>query len=138
MTIGEMVANARIAQNMSQRELGKKCGISPAEISRIESGRRQKPAAVSLQAIAAALGLDAGELWQTAGYAMPQEKPKAPEKFRIGSGDSAAVYTLEDIQKIVETDPEWANIAFTVSRECSEHDRKMLTDICLLFLDRSR
>ena len=50
MTLGEYLISARAERGVSQRELAEKCGISSAEISRVESGKRQKPSPTILKA----------------------------------------------------------------------------------------
>ena len=54
MTTGERIRNARVAQNMTQKELAKRLGISPQGIVQWENGSRH-PKTDSLKRIAAAL-----------------------------------------------------------------------------------
>ena len=42
MDLGEYLIRMRSERGYSQRDLAEKSGISPAEISRVESGKRQK------------------------------------------------------------------------------------------------
>lgn len=56
MTIGEKIRMHRKEARLSQRELGKACGITQQEIAHYETGRRNpKPSTVKL--IASALGV---------------------------------------------------------------------------------
>ena len=72
MTLGEYLISARTERGVSQRELAEKCGISSAEISRVESGKRQKPSPTILKAVADALVISYPTLMALAGYS--QEK----------------------------------------------------------------
>lgn len=54
--------------DLSQRELGEKCGVSNAEISRIESGERRNPSPETLKLISAHIGIPYQELMYFAGY----------------------------------------------------------------------
>ena len=68
MTFGQYLKDLRKQTSISQRELAEKSGISNAEISRIETGDRQKPAPDALKAIAPVLGVQYEELLEKAGY----------------------------------------------------------------------
>lgn len=68
MTFGDYLKDLRKQKSISQRELAEKSGISNAEISRIETGGRQKPAPDALKAIAPVLGVQYEELLEEAGY----------------------------------------------------------------------
>ena len=48
--IGKLIKNAREEKGYSARELAKLCDISHTEISNIESGKRVKPAILTLKA----------------------------------------------------------------------------------------
>lgn len=85
MSLGEYLKQIRNEKLISQRELAEKSGISNAEISRIESGERQKPSPDALRAIAPVLGLSYETLMDKAGYidfrAIITENKQAEEKF---------------------------------------------------------
>lgn len=68
MSFGEYLKQLRKDNSISQRELAEKTGISNAEISRIESGERQKPSPDVLRAIAPILNVQYEELMDKAGY----------------------------------------------------------------------
>jgi len=57
MSFGDFLKNLRNENNMSQRELSEKSGVSNAEISRIESGERKKASPMALKVIAPYLGV---------------------------------------------------------------------------------
>ena len=52
MDLGSYLIQVRNERGYSQRDLAEKSGVSPAEISRVESGKRQKPSPAVLRAIA--------------------------------------------------------------------------------------
>ena len=53
--LARMLIEARIAANMTQREVAKKMGTKPEQISRMESGRH-KPSYKSIERYAEAVG----------------------------------------------------------------------------------
>lgn len=55
MDLGSYIKEKRLAKDMSQRELAIASGLSNAEISRIEAGKRKEPSNTVLKAIANAL-----------------------------------------------------------------------------------
>ncbi|MCM3163743.1 helix-turn-helix domain-containing protein [Metabacillus litoralis] len=68
MSFGEYLKQLRKDKSISQRELAEKSGISNAEISRIETGGRQKISPDVLRAIAPILEVPYEELMDKAGY----------------------------------------------------------------------
>lgn len=86
MSFGKYLKQLRTEKPISQRELAYKAGISNAEISRIETGGRQKPSPDVLRAIAPILGVPYEELMDKAGYlnsraSFVSEHREAEEKF---------------------------------------------------------
>ena len=55
MELGQYIKEKRLEKDMSQRELAIASGLSNAEISRIEAGKRKEPSNTVLKAIANAL-----------------------------------------------------------------------------------
>lgn len=85
MNFSEYLKQIRLEKSISQRELAEKSGISNAEISRIESGARQKPSPDALKALAPILGVEYEDLMDKAGYLSGKsyagERTEAHEKF---------------------------------------------------------
>ena len=86
MNFGEYLKQIRKEKGFSQRALSEKCGISNAEISRIETGERQKPSPDVLKSLAPVLEVPYEELMNKAGYlnersTFMQEARHAEEKF---------------------------------------------------------
>lgn len=86
MTVGEYIKELRKENSISQRELADKSGISNAEISRIETGERQKPSPDILRKLAPHLGVSHEDLMNKAGYinersAFMAENREAENKF---------------------------------------------------------
>ena len=67
-SLAEVIKNAREINGYSQRQLAKELNISNSELSRIESGSRQKPDTETLTKIANILGLSLRDLLKLAGY----------------------------------------------------------------------
>jgi transcriptional regulator with XRE-family HTH domain len=58
-TLAELIREARVRARLSMRELGRRSGLSAAQISRIEAGEVERPVAETLVRLAKALGRDA-------------------------------------------------------------------------------
>lgn len=86
MSFGEYLKQLRKDKSISQRELAEKSGVSNAEISRIETGGRQKISPDVLRAIAPILEIPYEELMDKAGYinsksSFMTEHREAEERF---------------------------------------------------------
>jgi len=68
MDFNKYLKQLRNRRGMTQRELATAANISGAEISRLESGFRQKPSPVVLKSLALALDVPYSELMRIAGY----------------------------------------------------------------------
>ncbi len=139
MKLGEYLIEARKDRGFSQRDLAARCGISPAEVSRVESGVRQKPAPAVLKAMAEALAVSYPRLMQMAGYIEEQhEDEEILEQVFRDEETGEIVDIVRGVKEMVETDAAWANVAYRVSRELSDEDRKMLTEMTLTWLKQRR
>lgn len=67
MSLSDYIREMRKRKDWSQRDLATASGISNAEISRIESGKRKEPSPSVLKAIASALNVPVEEALQQAG-----------------------------------------------------------------------
>ncbi len=67
MSLGSYIKEKREEQQLSQRDLANACGLSNAEISRIESGLRKQPSPLVIKKIADALHIPAENLFVEAG-----------------------------------------------------------------------
>ena len=139
MDLGGYLAEIRNERGYSQRDLAEKCGISAAEICRVENGKRQKPSPAVLRAIADALVISYPYLMQLAGY-MEENAEEEPES--IGEvfldEDGRIIDAQSGAREMVRRDAAWANTAFRVSRELSDSDRQILTEMTLSFLRGKR
>ncbi|GAA0319176.1 hypothetical protein GCM10008967_07130 [Bacillus carboniphilus] len=86
MSFGEYLKQIRKEKSISQRELAQQSGVSNAEISRIETGERQKISPDVLRAIAPILDVPYEELMEKAGYisnhaVFMAENRESEEKF---------------------------------------------------------
>lgn len=66
MTFGEQLRAARKAIGLSQAELGARVGVSNTYISALESSQKLAPAFELVGALAHALGISEGALWEAA------------------------------------------------------------------------
>ena len=139
MKLGEYLIQARRDRGFSQRDLAARCGISPAEVSRVESGVRQKPAPAVLRAMADALLVSYPRLMQLAGYIEETrgEEDVIEQVFR-DEETGEIVDVVRGVKEMVKTDAAWASVAYRVSRELNDDDRRLLTEMTLAWLNRRR
>jgi transcriptional regulator with XRE-family HTH domain len=131
---GKYLTQLRTEKGMSQRELADKSKISNTEISRIESGLRKNPAPATLRSLAIALGIEYRDLMKMAGYIEEiHEKDKFYELV-FKNDDGEIVDAKRGVKDMFRKDEEWANIAYRVSSEISDNDRKILKEMALSFL----
>ena len=126
MDLGSYLIQVRNERGYSQRDLAEKSGVSPAEISRVESGKRQK--------------ISYPYLMQLAGYmdeTAPDEAPATEDVFRDES-TGRIVDVSSGAREMLQNDAAWANVAYRVSRELSEEDRQMLTVLAMQYLKKNQ
>ena len=66
--VGKLIKEKRTAAKLSQKNLGKACGISDSEIMKIENGTRKTPNWENLCKIAKVLGMHPFDILLAAGY----------------------------------------------------------------------
>ena len=140
MDLGSYLFQVRNERGFSLRDLAEKCGISAAEISRIESGKRQKPSPAILRSIAKALVISYPFLLQLAGYmdeGKPEGTPETEDVFR-DERTGRIVDVSNGAKEMLQQDAAWANVAYRVSRELNEADRQMLTALAMEYLKNRR
>ena len=139
MDLGSYLTQARNERGYSQRELAEKCGISAAEICRVESGKRLNPSPSVLRAVADALAVSYPHLMQLAGYMEgdPEEDTGAIEEVFLDES-GRVVDAPSGAREMVRRDAAWANAAFRVSRELGDEDRQILTEMAIAFLKRKQ
>ena len=97
MTLGEYLNQTRNERAYTLRDLSARCGVSSAEISRIESGKRKKPAPTVLNSLAGALVLDYTYLLELAGYMPESRQPDQGRKEVYPVGDCRKVGNLRSV-----------------------------------------
>jgi len=73
---GSHIKRLREAKGLSQTELGKKAGLVPSHISRIEAGQYQNPLHKTIERLARGLGMTDSQL----SYVLRGEIPKMPQE----------------------------------------------------------
>ena len=135
MELGSYLSQIRQARGWSLRDLADRCGVSASEISRVESGQRQKVSPAVLRAIAEALVVSYPYLMQLAGYIDdPEAEQPEPEEVLRDGRTGSLVDLSSGMKEMYRTDAAWASVAFRVSRELGEKDRQMLTRLALQYL----
>ncbi len=139
MKLGEFLIQARKERGYSQRDLAARCGVSPAEVSRVESGFRQKPAPAVLRAMADALVVSYSRLMELAGYIEEtHEEADVLEQVFRDEQTGEIVDIVRGVKEMVEKDAAWANVAFRVSRELTDKERQALMNFSLNWLNSCR
>jgi transcriptional regulator with XRE-family HTH domain len=138
MDLRSYLIQIRKERGFSQRDLAEKSGVSPAEISRVESGFRQKPSPAVLRAIAETLVISYPYLMQLAGYMDEPEEAETPETEDVFRDERTGriVDVSSGAREMLRSDAAWANVAYRVSRELSEEDRQMLTVLAMQYLKK--
>jgi len=135
ISIGTYIANLRTEKQMSLRELATKASLSSSEVSRIETGKRQKPTPATLKSISKALNTDYSDLMKVAGYIEEEtdEDGIFEQVFRDESGEIVDV--VRGVKEMLRKDEDWANVAYRVSRDLSPDDRKIISDLAKSILE---
>lgn len=90
MSLGDFMKEKRKQKNWSQRDLASASGISNAEISRLEAGKRKEPSPSVLREIAKSLDVPIEELLQEAGIIEKgKEYVKQKATFSVFSNSSS-------------------------------------------------
>ena len=66
MDFGPWMAQRRQDARITQRQLARKCGLSPGYLALLERGTSEPPPLKTCKRLALALGLDFNEVWQIA------------------------------------------------------------------------
>ena len=139
MDLGSYLIQVRNERGYSQRDLAEKSGVSPAEISRVESGKRLKPSPTVLRALSETLVISYPYLMQLAGYMEEAETAEIPAPVQEVFRDERTGRIVDASQggrEMLQSDAAWANTAYRVSTELSEEDRQILTDQVTAYLKR--
>ena len=139
MDLGSYLAQVRNDRGYSQRDLAEKCGISAAEICRVEGGKRQKPSPAVLRAIADALVISYPYLMQLAGYMDEEDETPVEDTGEVFMDEEGRIIDVPNgAREMLRRDAAWANAAYRVSRELSDSDRQILTEMAFSFLKRKQ
>lgn len=138
MKFGEYLKIHRDEKGLSQRQLADLAKISNTEISRIESGERQKPSPNILKAISPHLGITYSELMTQAGYIEEKiEHDKYTEHiFRSEDGEFADTYKMA--KNIHKKDSELLTIMNRVSSELPKEDIKAIKEFANFYLNKNK
>jgi len=70
--LGQMIRTARQERGLSTTELAKTVGMAQSNLVRLEKGEVQRPLPANLERLAEQLGLPLAELYDLAGFPLPQ------------------------------------------------------------------
>ena len=113
MSLGDYMREKRRERNWSQRDLAAASGISNAEVSRLEAGKRKEPSIVVLEKIARALNTPMSEVMEHAGlieagkafvekYADTPISSISPATTTSGLTDDLTDEELEEVKRYIE------------------------------------
>jgi transcriptional regulator with XRE-family HTH domain len=74
--LGQALKAARHRAGLTVRDVAAKAGMTPATVSRIETGQIEAPRPAHLRRLATALDLELEDLYGLAGYLMPEGLPE--------------------------------------------------------------
>ena len=135
MTLGEYLLKIREDRGLSLRAVSEKSGISIAEISRLENGKRLRPSPEALKALAKALVVDYSDLMKLAGFSEEvYEEGKTFEKVFKNLETGEIVDVVRGVKDMFRTDENWANVAFRVSSNLDSEARATLTGMVESYL----
>jgi len=96
--LGTYIKEEREKKGISQRKLAEEIGFSNSELSRIESGERQKPDFSTLSKISSALDLDFGKIMKMCDIEVPYIYGSPITKKAIEEVEEVIQYNYEDIE----------------------------------------
>ena len=119
---------------MLLRDVAEKSGYSISEISRVESGKRLKPSPGVLRALAGALLADYDDLMKRAGYSGEVCGDSFDKVFKNAETGEVMDATRGG-KRMLDTDEEWANLAFRASCNLSRESRQVLACLVRAYLE---
>lgn len=84
--LSQQLRHERARAGLTIRQLASASGLTPATVSRLESGQIAKPQPDHLQRLARAFGIDVEELYATAGYLAVSGLPELAPYLRAKYG----------------------------------------------------
>ncbi len=136
MDFGEYLRSLRKEKGLTQKQLADLAGFSNTEISRIESGDRQKPSPIILKAIAPHLSVPYEELLKQAGYLEEVIDHKGYTEHVFMDEDGRLTDIVRKVKEMQEADSDWVNIAYRVSKELPKEDLEAIKAIAQSLLNR--
>ena len=136
MTIGEYIHKIREDRGMLLRDVAEKSGYSISEISRVESGKRLKPSPGVLRALAGALLADYDDLMKRTGYGGEVcDDGNTFDKVFKNTETGEVMDATRGSKRMLDTDEEWANLAFRASCNLSCESRQVLACLVRAYLE---
>lgn len=86
LPLADALRRHRHRAGLTVRELAAKSGLTPATVSRLETGHIESPRPEHLQRLARALDVDIEEFYALAGYLMPEGLPELRPYLRAKYG----------------------------------------------------
>ncbi|MCR4437319.1 MAG: transcriptional regulator [Peptococcaceae bacterium] len=126
MAFGTYFRNLREKRGLSQRQLAELAKISNTEISRLESGERQKPSPLILKAVAPYLGVSFSELMKEAGYIEEVVEHRGYTESIYRDENGKVIDIEQRAKEMYQKDRDWANLAYRVTAEKLTEDERAL------------
>ncbi|ADL50525.1 helix-turn-helix domain-containing protein [Clostridium cellulovorans] len=138
MSFGEFLKKLRAEKGLSQRQLADLSKISNTEISRMESGERQKPSPKILKEIAPHLGISYRELMAQAGYIEETIEHEKYTEHIFRSDDGEFADTIRMAKNIHKKDSELLTIMNRASDELPKEDIKAIKEFVNFYLNKNK
>ena len=108
--LGGAIRARRNRAGLTVRQLAEKSGLTPATVSRLETGQIEKPWPEHLQRLARAFDEDVEDFYALAGYLMPEGLPELRPYLRAKYGLSdRAVEQIDEYFQALR--PQWSELA---------------------------
>lgn len=138
MTFGEYLKSLRKKAGITQRDLTNASGVSNAEVCRLETGERQKPAPSILKALAEPLNTTYEDLMEKAGY-IEKTVPRGNYEDVVWQQDDGAFVDTyrRAVKNIVAKDSELISILDRALDKSSAKDIETIKKLLSGFMDGS-
>lgn len=136
MDFGDMLRDLRNQKGLTMRDVSRLAGVSPGEISRVETGVRQKPSPMFLRAVAPVLGVAYEELMVGAGYIERVIHHGDYQEHLFHHEDGSLADVLLQSRAIVEKDADLLRVVSRAAHELGDEDLRAIKAVIHSFLQQ--
>lgn len=136
MAFGDTLRALRNEKGLTMRDVAKLAGVSPGEISRVETGVRQKPSPLFLRAVAPVLGVPYERLMVEAGYIERVVEHEQYREHQFHDDDGTLADVLLQSRAIIEKDADLLRVVSRAAGELNEADLRAIKAVIHSFLQQ--